>query len=85
MLNEDQKQVIYKTLKAKIDKFECPMCKKGNFTIVDSYTFSLLTDDYKNLKIGQGKALPSVPIVCTNCGFISHHALGVLGLLDNNE
>lgn len=85
MLSEEQKLIIYNALKVRIGNFECPMCRKGSFTIVDSYSFDLLQDDYKNIKVGSGRALPSIPIVCTNCGFISHHALGVLGLLEEGK
>ena len=42
-----------------------------------------LQNDYKNLIIGGGPLIPSIIIVCNNCGYLSQHSLGVLGLLND--
>lgn len=50
-------------------------------SIVDGYSSHALGDDYRSVNLG-GKIIPFVMLACNNCGFISHHALGSLDLLD---
>ena len=57
------------------------MCSASNFVLLDGYfSQSVQMDPSAGMVIG-GPAVPTVAIACTNCGFISHHALGALGLL----
>ena len=58
----------------------CPMCGNPHFTIAPAYFVNLLQTSVGNLTLG-GKSIPSIPIICTNCGFISQHAIGVLGFM----
>ncbi len=83
MIEEKKKQEIAKRLNERVQNFSCPMCHKGQFTIVDGYVLETLQNDYKNLIIGGGQLIPSVIIVCNNCGYLSQHSLGVLGLLND--
>lgn len=83
MIEEKKKQEIAKRLNERVQNFSCPMCHKGQFTIVDGYVLETLQNDYKNLIIGGGHLIPSVIIVCNNCGYLSQHSLGVLGLLND--
>jgi len=34
-----------------------------------------------NVVLG-GQILPSVMVICTNCGYMSQYALGILGLME---
>ena len=61
-------------------KIACPMCGHAQFTIADAYVRNDLQSDIKNVTLG-GPSIPAVAIICNNCGFISQHAIGVLGLL----
>lgn len=51
-----------------------------HFIIADGYFNSFLQDNLKNINLS-GESIPSIPIICSKCGFISMHALGILGLL----
>lgn len=85
MIDKSKKENIIKQLNERLGKFSCPMCHKSNFTFVDGYVAISLQKDYKNIVIGESTFVPSVMIVCNNCGFISQHSLGVLGLIDIDD
>lgn len=84
MISQEEKISIANTLKQRITTFECPMCRQRGFTLLDGYTEHHIQDDLMSFNIG-GNVLPAAVIVCNNCGFISQHSLGVLGLLDNDS
>lgn len=84
MLKEEDKQRIISILNNRIENFVCPICHKGKFSLVDGYSSCGLSDNYNNINLG-GRMLPFVMIVCNNCGFISQHAIGSLGMLDKKD
>ena len=88
MLSDDQKNEIIAQLDVSFHKFNkaghCPMCGHNKFTIADGYFTPILQKDLTSYKLG-GASIPSIIIICTNCGFMSQHALGVLGLLPKKE
>lgn len=80
-MDEDKKKEIIKLLKERGAIAACPRCGNKNFALIDGY---LNTSFGKEIAAGiviSGASLPSVAIVCSNCGFVSQHALGALGLL----
>ena len=80
MISNEDKQKIISKLNSKIGNIKCPMCGNNHFIIADGYFNPTMQDDLNNLVLG-GPSIPSIAIVCNKCGFISSHALGVLGLL----
>lgn len=85
MLNEDNKKELIKALTEKVKSFECPMCHNRSFTIVDGYIVQSIQNDMNNIILGNGPIIPSMAIVCNNCGFMSQHNLGILGLLKKGQ
>lgn len=83
-MNNEDVNAIAKALTSKIPSLRCPMCGKGPFTFVNGYIYNHLHEDYRHVVIGT-HGIPSIVIVCNNCGFMSQHALGALGLLHNNQ
>ena len=83
-LSEEEKRKIANVLSSRISGIVCPMCHRNNFIILDGYFNQSINANYKGMVLG-GPSIPSIGIVCANCGFISQHALGVLGLLNNTE
>lgn len=65
-------------------KRECPMCREGVFIIVDGYVIPVLQANTKNLKLS-GKSLPTVAVMCKNCGYLMQFSLGALGLMVENK
>lgn len=82
MIKEEEKKKIIEILNNKVGHFSCPICHKGHFSLVDGYSTTVLGEDYHEIYLG-GRILPYVMLVCDNCGYISHHALGSLGILEN--
>ena len=79
-MKDEERFRLISELNKRIGSFTCPICHKGQFKFVDSYSSNPLSDDYTTLNLG-GKMIPYVMLVCDNCGFISQHALGTLGVL----
>jgi uncharacterized Zn finger protein len=84
MLNEIEKKKIVAKLTEKRVNVKCPMCGNDKFTVIDGYIRNDLQSDFNNLNLG-GPAIPSVAIACLNCGYISQHSVGILGLLSVKE
>ena len=81
MLTSNQKDKIVKKLHEVGAENPCPRCGNISFSLIDGIFNQTIQDDVKNIKLG-GESLPTIVTVCTKCGFISHHALGSLGLMN---
>jgi hypothetical protein len=82
LLTAEQKQIIIDRLTERGVKTTCPMCGNRNFILADGYFNNIMQTDFQNFVLG-GPSIPTIATACSNCGFISQHALGVLGLLNN--
>ena len=82
MISKEEKQKIVSELNNRINSgnLKCPMCGNDHFIIADGYFNTIVQDHLNGIVLG-GPSIPSIPIICNQCGFISSHALGVLGLL----
>lgn len=56
--------------------FRCPMCNNQSFQFVDGYITLPVQTSLSKFQIG-GPSIPCVAIICTRCGFLSHHAVGI--------
>ncbi len=82
---EKQQEIIRKideAIKRKngTGNFNCPVCKNDRFTLAGGFTNDFLMDKLGGGLIIGGPVLPSVPIVCTNCGntfFLNAKILGI--------
>lgn len=79
-LSKEQKQRIIEELDKAGARLPCPRCANGNFTLLDGYFNQTVQTELGGLVLG-GPSVPSVVVVCTRCGYMSQHALGVLKLL----
>lgn len=84
MLSEEEKRKIIEEFAKRGVKNHCPMCGNNNFVVSDGYFNNTMQSELKGMIIG-GPSIPTIPIICTNCGFISQHALGVLNLLPGGK
>jgi len=88
MLSSHKKKEIIarldKALKSNAVQLACPMCGNQEFTIADGYTIQTLQDRVGTIQLG-GPSIPCVSIICKNCGFVSQHAVGALGLSMDKE
>lgn len=84
-LSSQNKEKIVNCLKEKGVKLKCPMCTNDTFTLIDGYFNELIQPAIKGGLVIGGPSIPSIGIACNQCGFISKHALGALGLLENEN
>lgn len=84
MLDKKEKEKIIETLVQKVPSLECPMCHNHHFILADGYTMFGVQDSKEHWVMG-GSMMPVIGLVCSQCGFISFHALGVLGLLEKKK
>lgn len=82
MFTEERKNKLADTLYERIRKnpahrMKCPMCDNNDFKLADAYLRNDLQPDLSTMSLG-GMSIPSIAIICSNCGFISQHAVGIL-------
>lgn len=85
-MDQNNKEKIINALREKGVKLPCPRCNSREFEVVGQ-TILPLNENIKIITIG-GAILPSAIIACSNCGFLTLHALSSLNLLqkkNNNE
>jgi len=75
---------IVKKLEALGATKPCHRCGKEEFTVVDQYSDIKIQKELGKFIIG-GSSIPSVITICKNCGAITQHALGALGMLPEQE
>lgn len=82
-ISQYQQQVILQALEAKDVGRPCYRCGNTSHTLHNSLTtLQLQAGTNANVFVG-GPAVPAAIIFCSNCGVISLHALGALGLLNH--
>lgn len=80
-LTTKQKENIAEKLK-KING-SCPICNQKNWTIGDEIVSANSVSLAGSTVMG-GPFIPMVQVVCNNCGFVSHHAVALLGISIND-
>lgn len=70
----DATEALKKILGAKV---KCPMCGNGRFNVLEGYIRNDVQQELAGFVLGGG-SIPAVAIVCTRCGFISQHAVGIV-------
>ena len=58
----------------------CPRCGNTNVQLIDGYFNQPVSSAIGKIELG-GPIVPSIITACVNCGFLSQHALGIIGLL----
>ena len=76
----EEKNRIIQALEKAGAVLPCPRCGNQAFSLVGGYFSQWMQPKLAGIVIG-GPSVPSVAVVCNRCGFMSHHALGALGLL----
>lgn len=77
---ESNKEKIISELEKRAGDFSCPICSKKKFILGGGYFAHDLQDDLSKRHIG-GVNIPTVPVICSNCGFVAEFAAGTLGVL----
>ncbi len=78
--SDEQKEEFKKAIQDRGATKPCPRCGNASFILLDGYLSPTLQTDLGKTILG-GAGVPIVAVICKNCGFLSQHALGILGLL----
>ena len=81
-MNKDREAEIIAKLQEKGANLPCPRCGQTSFTLLDSYLNLIVQNELSGGLVIGGPTVPSAVTACNNCGYLSVHALGVLGLLE---
>jgi predicted RNA-binding Zn-ribbon protein involved in translation (DUF1610 family) len=84
LFSNEKEQEIAQKLSKKIVKIQCPMCGHNKFILTDGYFNHSVQANTNHISIG-GPSVPTIAIICSNCGFVSQHAIGILGLLNSEK
>lgn len=79
------KEEIVKRLSELGAMLPCQRCGHMKFTVLNGYTHTMLQDDINGSLIIGGPTIPSILVACNNCGCLTAHALGGLGLLPTKK
>lgn len=77
-LTDREQERIVERLKSKV-KGPCPMCGLSNWSVGENIVATHAASPQGGLSIGGG-FIPMVQVVCTECGFVAHHAAKLLGV-----
>ena len=84
-MTKQDKQKYIQILNDKKATLPCARCGNTNFSILDGYFRHEVQQKLDgNISFG-GAHIPCLAVACENCGNISMHALGALGLLPQGE
>ena len=86
-MSPEQAANIIRVLQQRNATRPCPRCGNQHFTLLEGFFNQPVSGDYFSggfFAYPQGPTVPSVVTACSNCGFLSQHALGVLGLLPSD-
>ena len=59
----------------------CDRCGHDKFTVIDKYSYLSLQDEITVTLLIGSQHVPVILVACNNCGAITPHAVGALGLL----
>ncbi len=82
-MDEQQRQEIARRLRTRGVNLPCPRCGETDFAVLDGFLNESLQEDFTVFEI-HGQTLPTAVTVCSNCGFLAEHVLGILGRSDNS-
>ncbi len=78
-MDKSRNEKIVEALKTRGVTRPCPRCGHLHFDFV-AETLMTIQNDPNVFGVG-GQVVPLAIVACSNCGYLSEHALGVLGLM----
>ena len=79
------KDKIVQELETKGATKPCQRCGQPSFSLLDGFVNLPLTEEISSNVIIGGPSVPCAVLGCNNCGNLSFHALGALGMLNEKK
>jgi uncharacterized Zn finger protein len=84
-MDKERQEEIIRVLQAKgVDK-PCPRCGNEKFELIGETGIPLNERPNPLMFSTMGAVLPVVLIACSHCGYLTHHAQGLLGLVRQSK
>lgn len=80
-MESEIKQKFKEKINEKRLDLRCPICK-SNGLIIEGPFGRPVQKDFKSVVLG-GPTIPTMSVICSNCGHMREFALGALGLLED--
>jgi len=84
-LTQELKNQIAQNLQNKGAIKPCSRCGHPKFSLLDGFVNFPLAQEVSNNVIIGGPNVPSAVVACENCGHLEFHALGAIGLLNEQK
>ena len=84
-LTPELKTQIVQRLQDKGATKPCSRCGHPKFSLLDGFVNFPLAREVSNSVIVGGPNVPSAVVACENCGHLEFHALGAIGLLNEQK
>lgn len=81
---DNNKQTIVSALNEKVQNLKCPVCEHTSFALGGGFFAHDLQHNLNQRQMG-GVNIPTVPLICSNCGYLMEFAAGTLGLLPKKQ
>ncbi|MCB9895066.1 MAG: hypothetical protein H6839_11500 [Planctomycetes bacterium] len=79
---QEKREDIVKRLHERGVNRPCPRCNGDKFSLVDGYAVFGMVDRLEDESVRN--MIPSVCVACSQCGYLTFHAMGTLGLLSKD-
>lgn len=83
--NKETKEKIAQKIHEKGALKPCQRCGQQNFSVLDGFVSIPLAQEVSSGIVIGGPQVPTAVIVCDNCGNLNYHAIGALGLLNEQK
>lgn len=84
-IDQEVKKEIAEKLNEKGATQPCNRCGQPNFSLLDGFVNLPLNQEISGNVVIGGPSVPCAVLACNNCGNLSYHALGALGMLNKNK
>jgi hypothetical protein len=84
-INQETKQKIAQRLQEKGAVKPCSRCGHPKFSLLDGFVSFPMSQEISNNVVIGGPSVPCAVVACDNCGHMEFHALGAIGLLNEQN
>lgn len=84
-MKKDDQRAIISALESKRKNAKCPSCEESQWILAEQYIALSLQEFKDNTNVLGGPSIPTVGLICKNCGYVSFHSTKILANLPKEE